>query len=109
MVKRHLVSGPIFWRVWEVSPYGEDGGGSGGVLKGEGGSKGEEKEEKEILATWWPEGEGRRFATYYLTRSAAHKRKLYNRPHVCKQIIHTTNPYLQSPTPDPKQRTLSIH
>lgn len=36
------------------------------------------------VATWWPEGEGRTYASNYVQQVEALKSRLYNRPHVCK-------------------------
>lgn len=40
-----------------------------------------------IVAVWWPEGDGRDYATNYLQQVSAHKRRFFNRPHVCKYFV----------------------
>lgn len=40
-----------------------------------------------IVAVWWPEGEGRNYATHYMRQIEAHKPIQYNRPHVCECVF----------------------
>ena len=37
-----------------------------------------------VVAFWWPEGEGRNYASKFLQQVEDAKRRLYNRAHICK-------------------------
>ncbi|KUJ11029.1 uncharacterized protein LY89DRAFT_594970 [Mollisia scopiformis] len=41
------------------------------------------------IATWWPEGEGRNFATKFYTQCVSHKPTMYNKPHLYLNISAT--------------------
>ncbi|KAJ8065484.1 hypothetical protein OCU04_006165 [Sclerotinia nivalis] len=64
------IIGAANWLLYKESPY-----------------TGEVKEP--IVAVWWPEGEGRMYASNYLRQVEAHKERDYNRPHVYLNISFT--------------------
>ena len=55
------------WHVHEKNPY--------------------EGAQRELEAYWWPEGEGRRFASEMLEQVYEPRRVKMRRPHVCESIL----------------------
>jgi hypothetical protein len=45
------------------------------------------------VAVWWPEGDGRDYASSYMQQVEAHKARYYNRPHVCKCVLRAPHSF----------------
>lgn len=60
------LAGAVNWHIYKSNPYFDV--------------------QKPVIATSWPEGDGRNYASSYLQQVTAHKCRLFNRPHVCKPL-----------------------